>query len=81
MEEKNEELQTNFGATRWSIWSRGDRGRPCAQLYQQFLLIVQLVAGKHMLNPQSVAEKHVFFGDHESKDIRTIQLIVIKWQL
>ena len=50
MEEKDEELQTNFGATRWSIWAgktRGDRGRPWAQLCQKFLLIVQLVAGKH----------------------------------
>ena len=47
MEEKDEELQTNFGATRWYIWAGGDRGRPKAQLYQQFLLIVQLVAGKH----------------------------------
>ena len=47
MEEKDEELQTNFGATRWSIWAGGDRGRPWAQLYQQFLLIVQLVARKH----------------------------------
>ena len=47
MEEKDEELQTNFGATRWSIWAGGDRGRPWAQLYQKFLLIVQLVAGKH----------------------------------
>ena len=28
MEEKDEELQTNFGATRWYIWARGDRGRP-----------------------------------------------------
>ena len=46
-----------------------------ANYYQQFLLIVQLVAGKHMLNPQSVAEKHVFFRDHETKDIRTIFVV------
>ena len=40
MEEKDEELQTNFGPTRWSIWSGGDWGRPRTQHYQQFLLIV-----------------------------------------
>ena len=28
MEEKNEELLTNFGATRWSIWAKGDLERP-----------------------------------------------------
>ena len=39
----------------------GTLGALGANYYQQFLLIVQLVAGKHMLNPQSVAEKHVFF--------------------
>ena len=46
----------------------GDRERPGAQHYQQFLLIVQLVAGNTltMLNPQLVARKNVFFGDHES---------------
>ena len=62
MEEKDDELQTNFGATRCSIWglalvalgvtgggglTGGDRGIQWAQHYQQFLLIVQLVAGKH----------------------------------
>ena len=64
MEEKDDELQTNFGVTRCSIWDGGHRerrahwgrlGRPgetmspswAAQHYQQFLLIVQLAAGKH----------------------------------
>ena len=27
MEDKNEELQTNSGATRWCIWAGGDQGR------------------------------------------------------
>ena len=51
MEEKDDEPQTNFGATRGSIWGLalrvGVTGGRRAQHYQQFLLIVQLVAGKH----------------------------------
>ena len=72
MEEKDDELQTNFGVTRCSIWGLalvgtrdgghrerrahwGRLGRPgetmspswSAQHHQQFLLIVQLAAGKH----------------------------------
>ena len=53
MEEKNEELQTNFGAMRWSIWAKGDWERPGEiaghywTLLGIFLLILQLAAGNH----------------------------------
>ena len=53
MEEKNEELLTNFGATRWSIWAKRDRERPGEiaghrwALLGTFVLILQLVAGNH----------------------------------
>ena len=51
MEEKNEELLTNFGATRWSIWAERDRERPGEiaghrwALLGTFVLILQLVLG------------------------------------
>ena len=53
MEEKNEELQTNFGAMRWSIWAKGDWERSGEiaghywTLLGTFVLILQLVAGNH----------------------------------
>ena len=46
--------------------------------YHQFVLIVQLVAGKHyltMLNTQLVTGKHGLFWGHESEDIQTILII------
>ena len=62
MEAKDDELQTNFGATRCSIWGielvgAGHRWAPLGT----FVLILQLVAREHGL-----------FGGHESEDIRAI---------
>ena len=62
---------------------REDRGRPRGDqgpnTTNNFCyLVVQLVAGNTltMLNPQLVARKNVFLGDHESEGILTIFIIL-----
>ena len=67
MEANDDELLTNFGATRCSIWglelvnwsALGTAGHFCANFAT-------------MLNPHFVAREHGLFGAHESEDIRTI---------
>ena len=71
MEEKDEELQTNFGATRWSIWARGDWGRPGETMGPTLPTIFANCATcswetLSMLNPQFVAGEHGLFWGHES---------------
>ena len=73
MEEKDEELQTNFVATRWYIWAGGDQGRPLGTAWH---ICANFATCSRepltMLNPQFVAREHGLFGGHESEDIRTI---------
>ena len=63
MEEKDDELQTNFGATRCSIWGLA--------LWNSATCSWEILT---MLNPQFVAGEHGLFGGHESQDIQTILL-------
>ena len=71
MEANDDELLTNFGATRCSIWglelvrtgqrwaTLGTAGHICANFAT-------------MLNPHFVAGEHGLLRAHESEDIRTI---------
>ena len=77
MEEKNEELQTNFGATRWSIWAGGDWRRPgetmgptlptifanCATCSWETLTMVnpQFVAGFAAMSPKTFGLFHLHY--------------------
>ena len=68
MEEKDDELQTDFGATSWPAlhWLHWLVWHPWSSTCSRETLL------KH--NPQFVAGKHSLFGDHESEDILTILL-------
>ena len=73
MEAKDDELQTNFGATWCSIWNLelvrtgwGTAGHICANFATCSREPLT------MLNPHFVAGEHGLFGANESEDIRTI---------
>ena len=76
MEANDDELLTNFGATRCFIWGLElVRNGRCWAPLGTFVLILQLVLSWEpltMLNPHFVAGEHGLFGAHESEDIRTI---------
>ena len=74
----------------WGSWGGGLLGETAGRLRETgrdqgpnttnnfCYLVVQLVAGNTltMLNPQLVARKNVFLGDHESEGILTIFIIL-----
>ena len=68
MQEKDDKLQTNFGATIWGLALLALVGTGqhicanCATCSWEPLT---------MLNPQFVAGEHGLFGGHKSEDIRT----------
>ena len=86
MEEKYDELQTNFCATRCSSREKGAAGRRWAPLGAPFCRWLPLAAAGRicakfatcswepltMLNPHFVAGEHGLFEARESEDIWTI---------
>ena len=68
MEEKDDELQNNFGATRCSIGV----GEGVLALLGTANFATCSWEPLTMLNPHFVAGEHYLFGAHESEDIRTI---------
>ena len=68
IEAKDDELQTNFGATKCSIWRLElvAAGHICANFATCSWEPLT------MLNPHFVAGEHCLFGAHESEDIPTI---------
>ena len=84
MDGKDDELQTNFGATRCSIREGGATwcclpplGAPLGALLGALLGTACSWEPSTMLNPHFVAGEHGLFGAHESEDIRTILIIIL----
>ena len=76
MEEKDDELQTNFGDTRCSI--RGEGALIGASCHRWAPLGTACSwEPPTILNPHFVAGEHGLFGAHESEDIRTILVIIL----
>ena len=91
MEEKDDGLQTNFGATRCSIreggatWCclppLGAAGRGWAPLGTTWHICTNFATCSWepptMLNPHFLAGEHGLFGARESEDIRIILVIIL----
>ena len=80
MEVNDDELLTNFGATRCSIWGLelGGNGRCWALLGTAGHICANFATCSWepltMINPHFVAGEHGLFGGHKSEDIRTFFL-------
>ena len=78
MEEKDEELQTNFVATRWSIWAGGDQGRLLATPWH---ICANFATCSWDSQSSLCSWEHRLFGGHKSEDIWTIFLKRSAWRM